>query len=113
MSACLRAGKPLSIAFSPAGALPRPPPSALWPRRQHRAVRPIDEAFRSVESRALDYVVAPVENSTEGAWAALDLMDQHPAEHLRQWCCAFTTTCCAKTRTPRRRKTRWRSATNG
>ena len=81
MSACLSLEKPLSIAFlGPAGSFTQ---AAAVKHFGHAAntvpCASIDEAFRSVESRALDYVVAPVENSTEGAVGrTLDLMINTP-----------------------------------
>ncbi len=81
MSACLSLEKPLSIAFlGPAGSFTQ---AAAIKHFGHAAntvaCASIDEAFRSVESRALDYVVAPVENSTEGAVGrTLDLMVNTP-----------------------------------
>ncbi|POZ60402.1 prephenate dehydratase [Chromobacterium alticapitis] len=81
MSECLALEKPLSIAYlGPEGTFSQ---LAAVKHFGHaaRAVAcsSIDEAFRQVESRALDYVVAPVENSTEGAVGrTLDLMVSSP-----------------------------------
>ncbi|OWY40217.1 chorismate mutase [Xenophilus sp. AP218F] len=81
MSECLALEKPLSIAYlGPEGTFSQ---LAAIKHFGHaaRAVAcsSIDEAFRLVESRALDYVVAPVENSTEGAVGrTLDLMVSSP-----------------------------------
>ncbi|KUM01623.1 prephenate dehydratase [Chromobacterium subtsugae] len=81
MSECLALEKPLSIAYlGPEGTFSQ---LATVKHFGHaaRAVAcaSIDEAFRLVESRALDYVVAPVENSTEGAVGrTLDLMVSSP-----------------------------------
>ncbi|ATP28829.1 prephenate dehydratase [Chromobacterium violaceum] len=81
MSECLALEKPLSIAYlGPEGTFSQ---LATIKHFGHaaRAVAcsSIDEAFRLVESRALDYVVAPVENSTEGAVGrTLDLMVSSP-----------------------------------
>ncbi len=81
MSECLALEKPLSIAFlGPEGTFSQ---SAAIKHFGHAATTvpcvSIDEAFRAVESRSLDYVVAPVENSTEGAVGrTLDLMVSTP-----------------------------------
>ncbi|MFC3532416.1 prephenate dehydratase [Vogesella facilis] len=81
MSECLALEKPLSIAYlGPEGTFTQ---LAALKHFGHAArtvaCGSIDEAFRLVESRALDYVVAPVENSTEGAIGrTLDLMVSSP-----------------------------------
>ncbi|MBI3146743.1 MAG: prephenate dehydratase, partial [Pseudogulbenkiania sp.] len=77
MSECLALEKPLSVAYlGPEGTFTQ---LAAIKHFGHAArtvaCSSIDEAFRLVESRSLDYVVAPVENSTEGAVGrTLDLM---------------------------------------
>ncbi len=77
MSACLALERPLTIAFlGPEGTFSQ---SAAIKHFGHAAktlaCASIDEAFRMVEARSADYVVAPVENSTEGAIGrTLDLM---------------------------------------
>ncbi|WP_374350943.1 prephenate dehydratase [Chitinimonas sp.] len=81
MSACLSIERPLTIAFlGPEGTFSQ---SAAIKHFGHAAVTQacasIDEAFRVVEARSADYVVAPVENSTEGAVGrTLDLMVSTP-----------------------------------
>jgi chorismate mutase/prephenate dehydratase len=81
MSECLALEKPLSIAYlGPEGSFTQ---LATLKHFGHAArtvaCSSIDEAFRLVESRQLDYVVAPVENSTEGAVGrTLDLMVSTP-----------------------------------
>ncbi|MDC7700086.1 prephenate dehydratase [Vogesella indigofera] len=81
MSECLALEKPLSIAYlGPEGTFSQ---LATLKHFGHAArtiaCSSIDEAFRLVEARALDYVVAPVENSTEGAVGrTLDLMVSTP-----------------------------------
>jgi len=81
MSECLALEKPLSIAYlGPEGTFTQ---LAALKHFGHAArtvaCGSIDEAFRLVESRTLDYVVAPVENSTEGAIGrTLDLMVSSP-----------------------------------
>lgn len=81
MSACLSLEKPLSIAYlGPEGTFTQ---AAAIKHFGHAArtvaCASIDEAFRAVESGTLDYVVAPVENSTEGAVGrTLDLMVNTP-----------------------------------
>jgi chorismate mutase/prephenate dehydratase len=81
MSACLSIERPLTIAFlGPEGTFSQ---SAAVKHFGHAAVTlacaSIDEAFRVVEARSADYVVVPVENSTEGAVGrTLDLMVSTP-----------------------------------
>jgi chorismate mutase/prephenate dehydratase len=81
MSECLALEKPLSIAYlGPEGTFTQ---LAAIKHFGHAArtvaCASVDEAFRLVESRTLDYVVAPVENSTEGAVGrTLDLMVSSP-----------------------------------
>ncbi len=81
MSACLSLEHPLSVAFlGPEGTFTQ---AAAIKHFGHAAntvpAASIDEAFRLAESRAVDYVVAPVENSTEGAVGrTLDLMVSTP-----------------------------------
>ncbi|SMC28880.1 chorismate mutase [Andreprevotia lacus DSM 23236] len=81
MSACLALERPLTIAFlGPEGTFSQ---AAAIKHFGHaastQACASIDDAFRAVESRSADYVVAPVENSTEGAVGrTLDLMVNSP-----------------------------------
>ncbi|WP_432720021.1 prephenate dehydratase [Jeongeupia wiesaeckerbachi] len=81
MSACLALERPLTIAFlGPEGTFSQ---AAAIKHFGHaaatQACASIDDAFRTVEARAADYVVAPVENSTEGAVGrTLDLMVSSP-----------------------------------
>ncbi|MBE9610696.1 prephenate dehydratase [Chitinilyticum piscinae] len=81
MSACLALERPLTIAFlGPEGTFSQ---AAAIKHFGHAAstlaCASIDEAFRAVEARSADYVVAPVENSTEGAVGrTLDLMVTSP-----------------------------------
>ncbi|KAF0814258.1 P-protein [Andreprevotia sp. IGB-42] len=81
MSACLALERPLTIAFlGPEGTFSQ---AAAIKHFGHAATThacaSIDEAFRAVEARTADYVVAPVENSTEGAVGrTLDLMVNSP-----------------------------------
>ncbi|TJZ73847.1 prephenate dehydratase [Chitiniphilus eburneus] len=81
MSACLALERPLTIAFlGPEGTFSQ---AAATKHFGHAAATQacisIDEAFRCVEAGAADYVVAPVENSTEGAVGrTLDLMVNTP-----------------------------------
>ncbi|MCW3478829.1 prephenate dehydratase [Neisseriaceae bacterium JH1-16] len=81
MSECLALEKPLSIAYlGPEGTFSQLAATKHFGHAAHGvACSSIDEAFRLVESRTLDYVVAPVENSTEGAVGrTLDLMIASP-----------------------------------
>lgn len=81
MSACLALEKPLSVAYlGPKGTFSQ---AAAVKQFGHAAETvscvSIDEAFRKVESGEVDYLVAPVENSTEGAVGrTLDLMLHTP-----------------------------------
>jgi chorismate mutase/prephenate dehydratase len=77
MSECLALERPLSVAYlGPEGTFTQLAAIKHFGHAAHTvACSSVDEAFRLVESRALDYVVAPVENSTEGAVGrTLDLM---------------------------------------
>lgn len=77
MSACLSIERPLTIAFlGPEGTFSQSAALKHFGHAAHTlACASIDEAFRVVEGRGADYVVAPVENSTEGAVGrTLDLM---------------------------------------
>ena len=81
MSECLALEKPLSIAYlGPEGTFSQAAARKHFGHAANTvACVSIDEAFRAVESRTLDYVVAPVENSTEGAVGrTLDLMVSSP-----------------------------------
>lgn len=81
MSECLALEKPLSIAYlGPEGTFTQLAATKHFGHAARTvACASIDEAFRLVESRALDYLVAPVENSTEGAVGrTLDLMVSSP-----------------------------------
>ena len=81
MSACLALERPLTIAYlGPEGTFSQ---AAAIKQFGHaastQACATIDDAFRLVEARGADYVVAPVENSTEGAVGrTLDLMVNSP-----------------------------------
>lgn len=83
MSACLALERPLTIAFlGPEGTFSQ---AAAIKHFGHAAATlpcaSIDEAFRIVEAHGADYVVAPVENSTEGAVGrTLDLMVTTPLQ---------------------------------
>jgi chorismate mutase/prephenate dehydratase len=81
MSECLALERPLSIAYlGPEGTFTQLAAIKHFGHAAHTvACASVDEAFRLVESRSLDYVVAPVENSTEGAVGrTLDLMMATP-----------------------------------
>jgi len=81
MSECLALERPLSIAYlGPEGSFTQ---QAAIKQFGHAArvvaCVSIDEIFRLVESRQLDYAVVPVENSTEGAVGrTLDLLVNTP-----------------------------------
>ncbi|TDR71649.1 prephenate dehydratase [Paludibacterium purpuratum] len=81
MSECLALERPLSIAYlGPEGTFTQLAAIKHFGHAAHTvACASVDEAFRLVEARTLDYVVAPVENSTEGAVGrTLDLMVASP-----------------------------------
>ncbi len=81
MSECLALEKPLSIAYlGPEGTFSQLAATKHFGHAARTvACSSIDEAFRLVEARTHDYVVAPVENSTEGAVGrTLDLMVTTP-----------------------------------
>lgn len=81
MSECLALEKPLSVAYlGPEGSFTQLAAIKHFGHAANAiACHSIDEAFRLVESRSVDYVVAPVENSTEGAVGrTLDLMVSSP-----------------------------------
>ncbi|XZG71553.1 prephenate dehydratase [Chitinibacteraceae bacterium HSL-7] len=81
MSACLALERPLTIAYlGPEGTFTQ---AAAIKHFGHaaatQACTSIDDAFRAVEAGAADYLVAPVENSTEGAVGrTLDLLVTTP-----------------------------------
>ena len=83
MSECLAVERPLTIAYlGPEGTFTQ---LAAFKHFGHAAkTQPclsIDEAFRIVEARQADYVVAPIENSTEGAIGrTLDLLVSSPLQ---------------------------------
>ena len=83
MSECLAVERPLTIAYlGPEGTFTQ---LAAFKHFGHAAkTQPclsIDEAFRLVEARQADYVVAPIENSTEGAVGrTLDLLVSSPLQ---------------------------------
>ncbi|WP_028535643.1 prephenate dehydratase [Paludibacterium yongneupense] len=81
MSECLALERPLSIAYlGPEGTFTQLAAIKHFGHAAHTvACATIDEAFRLVEARTLDYVVAPVENSTEGGVGrTLDLTVSSP-----------------------------------
>ena len=81
MSACLALERPLAIAYlGPEGTFSQAAAVKHFGHAaQTVACASIDEAFRVVEAGTLDYVVVPVENSTEGAVGrTLDLMISSP-----------------------------------
>ncbi|MBR6026887.1 MAG: prephenate dehydratase [Neisseriaceae bacterium] len=77
MSECLALERPLSICYlGPEGTFTHLAALKHFGHAaQTTACATIDEAFRMVEARQADYLVAPVENSTEGAIGrTLDLL---------------------------------------
>lgn len=81
MSECLAVERPLTIAYlGPAGTFTQQAAMKHFGHAAHtRACNTIDECFRLVEARQADYVVAPVENSTEGSVGrTLDLLVTTP-----------------------------------
>ena len=81
MSACLALERPITVAYlGPRGTFSeRATLKHFGLAADAMPAASIDEVFRSVESRAADFGVVPVENSTEGAVGrSLDLMPQTP-----------------------------------
>ena len=83
MSECLAVERPLTIAYlGPAGTFTQQAAIKHFGHAAHtQACTTIDECFRMVEARRADYVVAPVENSTEGSVGrTLDLLSVSPLQ---------------------------------
>jgi chorismate mutase/prephenate dehydratase len=81
MSECLALERPLSVAYlGPEGTYSQQATAKQFGHAAHTvACVSIDEVFRLVEARQLDYAVVPVENSTEGAVGrTLDLLVNTP-----------------------------------
>ncbi len=81
MSECLAVERPLTIAYlGPAGTFTQQAAIKHFGHAAHtQACTTVDEGFRLVEARQADYVVAPVENSTEGSVGrTLDLLSMSP-----------------------------------
>ncbi|MBO7082029.1 MAG: prephenate dehydratase [Neisseriaceae bacterium] len=81
MSECLALEKPLNICYlGPEGTFTNLAAIKHFGHAAHlTACATIDEAFRTVEAGNADYLVAPVENSTEGAIGrTLDLLVSTP-----------------------------------
>ena len=83
MSECLAVERPLTIAYlGPAGTFTQQAAIKHFGHAAHtQACTTIDECVRMVEARRADYVVAPVENSTEGSVGrTLDLLSVSPLQ---------------------------------
>lgn len=83
MSECLAVERPLMIAYlGPAGTFTQQAAIKHFGHAAHtQACATVDECFRLVEARQADYVVAPVENSTEGSVGrTLDLLSHSPLQ---------------------------------
>ncbi|WP_434777890.1 prephenate dehydratase [Neisseria sp. Ec49-e6-T10] len=81
MSECLAVERPLTIAYlGPEGTFSQLATTKHFGHAaKTQACHSIDDAFRLVEARQADYVVAPIENSTEGAVGrTLDLLVASP-----------------------------------
>ena len=81
MSECLAVERPLTITYlGPEGTFTQQAAIKHFGHAAHtQPCATIDEAFRLVEARQADYVVAPIENSTEGAVGrTLDLLVASP-----------------------------------
>ena len=77
MSECLALERPLTIAYlGPQGTFTQQAAIKHFGHATHTAAfQTIDQCFRQVETRQADYLVAPVENSTEGSVGrTLDLL---------------------------------------
>ncbi|MDO1510377.1 MULTISPECIES: prephenate dehydratase [unclassified Neisseria] len=83
MSECLAVERPLTISYlGPAGTFTQQAAIKHFGHAAHtQACTTIDECFRQVEARQADYLVAPVENSTEGSIGrTLDLLSVSPLQ---------------------------------
>ncbi|MDO4226783.1 prephenate dehydratase [Neisseria sp.] len=83
MSECLAVERPLTITYlGPAGTFTQQAAVKHFGHAARtQACTTIDESFRLVEARQADYVVTPVENSTEGSVGrALDLLSVTPLQ---------------------------------
>ncbi|OSI08671.1 chorismate mutase [Neisseria animaloris] len=83
MSECLAVERPLTISYlGPAGTFTQQAAIKHFGHAAHtQACLTIDECFRQVEARQADYLVAPVENSTEGSIGrTLDLLSVSPLQ---------------------------------
>lgn len=81
MSECLAVERPLTIAYlGPAGTFTQQAVMKHFGHAAHAvACTTIDDSLRMVEARQADYVVAPIENSTEGSVGrTLDLLVSTP-----------------------------------
>ncbi len=81
MSECLAVERPLTITYlGPEGTFTQLAAIKHFGHAAHtQACATIDDCFRMVEARQADYVVAPVENSTEGSVGrTLDLLVSSP-----------------------------------
>lgn len=81
MSECLAVERPLTIAYlGPAGTFTQQAVMKHFGHAAHAvACSTIDESLRMVEARQADYVIAPIENSTEGSVGrTLDLLVSTP-----------------------------------
>lgn len=81
MSECLAVERPLTIAYlGPQGTFTQLAAFKHFGHAAHTvACQTVDESVRLVESRQADYVVAPIENSTEGSVGrTLDLLVSTP-----------------------------------
>ncbi|MCP1659397.1 prephenate dehydratase [Neisseria perflava] len=77
MSECLAVERPLTIAYlGPRGTFTQQAAIKHFGHAAHtRACTTVDDCFKLVETRQADYLVAPVENSTEGSIGrTLDLL---------------------------------------
>lgn len=83
MSECLAVERPLTIAYlGPEGTFTQLAAMKHFGHAAHTvACTTVDESLRMVEARQADYVVAPVENSTEGSVGrTLDLLVSTPLQ---------------------------------
>lgn len=81
MSECLAVERPLTIAYlGPQGTFTQLAAIKHFGHAAHTVACPtVDESLRLVEARQADYVVAPIENSTEGSVGrTLDLLVETP-----------------------------------
>ncbi len=123
MSECLAVERPLTIAYlGPQGTFTQQAAIKHFGHAAHTMACPtIDNCFKQVETRQADYLVAPVENSTEGSVGrTLDLLAVTALQACGEVVLRIHHNLCVKTTAAPKRiakvfptRRRWRSATTG